>query len=250
MHSVDLIASALGAAAEPLPCEPVEGVCCVTGSQGPCMGRKHLIGKSFTNLDLLAAPNSDLVGVPAYRALSYKWERMSSWFCDGVEFRKLTRQDVRALVLSGEYEGPWSGYATTSYKKHGVLRTPVNSSGKRVWLFEMVLADCSDHDRLLLIWERLNRELRSGFSRSVMESLEPNQFTLKEVGYSRWRDFERWARPMCRGPLYQFLCYLLPSMEELKDERKSQVLPEGQDARAPRENTPVAAADRGLFDEV
>jgi len=250
MHAVDLIAAALGEEPGAPPGETVEGICCVTGTVTRCIPRKLLLGKSFTNGDLLRAPHSSLVGVAAWRAMSCPSERKNSWLCDGESFRKLTRAELRRVVIAGDYPSLWSGYATTSYKKHGSLRATVNSGGKRVWLFEMALVDCSDHDRLLLIWERLNRELRSGFSRSVMESLEPNQFTLKEVGYSRWRDFERWARPMCRGPLYQFLCYLLPSMEELKDERKSQVLPEGQDARAPRENTPVAAADRGLFDEV
>lgn len=220
MHSVDLIAAALGEAAEPLPCEPVEGVCCVTGDVTQCIPRKHLLGKSFTNLDLLAAPGSGSVGVAAYRALSYPAERMRSWYCDGATFRKLTRVEVRDLVIAGQYEAPWSGYATTSRKKHGALRTPVNGVGTRVWLFEMVLADCSDHSRLLSIWERLNRELRSGFSRAVMETCEPNSYVLKEVGFTRWRDFERWAKPIYRGGLYHFLCYLLPSIEELKAETK------------------------------
>lgn len=250
MHTVDLIAAVLGTAAEPLPGEPVEGVCCVTGDVTPCLPRKHLLGKSFTNGDLLRAPQSPLVGVAAYRALSHPPERKSSWLCDGVTFRRLTRVEVRDLVIGGSYPDIWSGYATTSYKKHGALRTPVNSGGKRVWLFEMALVDCSDPARLLSIWERLNRELRSGLSRTVMETCEPNNYVLKEVGFARWRDFERWARPICRGPLYQFLCYLLPSLEELKDERKSQVPTSGEDAGISRAGEGVAAADRTLFDEV
>jgi hypothetical protein len=218
MHAVDLIAAALGPPA--LPCVPGPGLCCVTGEETACIPRAHLLGKSFTNLDLLAAPGSEQVGVAAYVALTHKWERMSSWYCDGVAFRNLTRQDVRGIVVAGDYELPWVGYATTSYKKHGALRTPVNSGAKRIWLFEMSLVDCSDHARLLEIWERLNRELRAGVGRSVLESLEPNAYALKEIGYRRWRELEAWARPLAQGSLYQFLCYLLPSQEELKVEAK------------------------------
>jgi hypothetical protein len=222
MHSVDLIAASLGKAAEPLPCEPVEGVCCVTGDVTQCIPRKHLLGKSFTNGDLLASPASGLVGLAAYRAMGYPPERKSSWLCDGVTFRRLTRVEVRDLVIGGSYPDIWSGYATTSYKKHGALRTPVNSGGKRVWLFEMALVDCSNPVRLLSIWDRLNRELRSGFSRTVMETCEPNSYVLKEVGFARWQTFEQWAKPIYHGPLYQFLCYLLPSIEELKAETKQE----------------------------
>lgn len=251
MHSVDLIAAALGDTAEPLPGEPVEGVCCVTGDVTQCIPRKFLLGKSFTNLDLLAAPGSGLVGVAAWRALTHKWERMSSWLCDGESFRKLTRVEVRGIVIAGDYPSLWIAYATTSYKKHGALRTPVNSGSKRVWLFEMSLVDCSDHARLLSIWERLNLELRSGFSRTVMETLEPNSYVLKEVGFARWRDFERWARPIYHGPLYQFLCYLLPSMEELKDEHKSAEVPvKSQDTAVSISCSTKPAADRGLFGEM
>lgn len=220
MHTVDLIAAALGDTSSPPPVELVEGVCCVTGDVTQCVPRKLLFGKSFTNGDLLRAPHSPHVGVTAWRALTCQWERMGSWYCDGVTFRRLTRVEVRDLVLAGGYEGVWSGYATTSYKKHGSLRTPVNSGGMRVWLFEMARVDCSDHDRLLSIWERLNRELRSGIGRSALETVEPNSWVLKAVGYARWRDFERWARPIRHAPLYQFLCYLLPSQEELKQEAK------------------------------
>lgn len=250
MHSVDLIAASLGKAAEPLPCEPVEGVCCVTGDVTQCIPRKHLLGKSFTNGDLLASPASGLVGLAAYRAMGYPPERKSSWLCDGVTFRRLTRVEVRDLVIGGSYPDIWSGYATTSYKKHGALRTPVNSGGKRVWLFEMTLVDCTDHARLLSIWDRLNRELRSGFSRTVMETCEPNSYVLNEVGFARWQTFERWAKPIYHGGLYQFLCYLLPSQEELKDERKSQVPTSSEDAGISRAGEGVAAADRTLFDEV
>ena len=218
MHAVDLISAALPEVE--LPAAPVPGVCCVTGTTGPCLPRSALLSKTFTNLDLLRAPESRLVGVPAFRALTHKWERMSSWLCDGETFERLDRQGVRARVIAGEYPARWAAYATTSYKKHGSLWTPVNAGRQRSWRFEGQTVDCSDHERLTAIWTRLNAELRAGISRPVLETLEPSPFTFAAVGIDHWMQFERWARPLFRGALYAFLCYLLPSAEELKAERQ------------------------------
>lgn len=216
MHPVDLIAACLPAPA--LDATPVTGICCVTGTEGQCLPRKALLGKSFTNGDCLAAPGSPLVGLAAYTALTYKWERMSSWYCDGKEFVRLDRQGVRAMVLGRNYGPVWSGYATTSYKKHGALVSKINSAAQVVWRFEMLDVDCTDHERLLTIWARLNEELRAGIGRSLIESLDCPPFLLRKIGVSRWVEFERWARPLYQGGLYRFLCYLLPSKEELKSE--------------------------------
>lgn len=216
MHTCDLIARHI----DPidLPQEPVEGVCCLTGENASCINRKHLLGKSFTNGDLLRRPESDLVSVAAYQALKHKWERMGSWYVDESGFNKLTRKGVRDMVFSESLGTTWAGYATTSYKKHGSLIAPVNTGKSRTWLFEMVLVDCAD-PRMPGIWQRLNHDLRHGIGRQSMETLEPNSYTLKEIGYHQWHDFERWARPYYQGSLYQFMCYLLPSQDELKHEK-------------------------------
>jgi len=123
MHPVNLISTAItGHEDRPeLPIDPSDGVCAITGASCPCIPRKKLLGKSFTNGDLLARPESDMVSTDAYYALKFKWERMNSWFCDGVTFERLTRQDVRAKVFQEAMPKRWSGYATTSYKKHGAL---------------------------------------------------------------------------------------------------------------------------------
>lgn len=220
MHTVNLIASAI--------CKEPEktvyigdtrlGVCAVTGKQDICVQRKELLGKSFTNGDLLAAPESGLVSLDAYHALTYKWERASSWYCDGEKFVRLDRRSVREMVLAAQYGKQWSGYATTSYKKHGSLFAKVNTAGRAIWRLEMRDADCTDHNRLMAIWDRLNDELRGGIGRSVLESLDCPPFLVKKFGIKRWMDFEQWARPLYQGALYKFLCYLLPSQEELKNE--------------------------------
>jgi hypothetical protein len=223
MHAISLISASLSESERAeLPCEPVAGVCAVTGLAGPCVPRKHLLGKSFTNLDVLAAPSSGMVGVETYQALGYKWERMSSWICDGLTFRRLTRVEVRPLVLEGVAAERWAGYITTSYKKHGALWAKVNGPGRAVWRFEMRDVDCSDRARMAEVWSRLNEELRGGIGRSVLESLDCPPFLIGKVGVARWLAFEAWARPIWRSGLYQLMCYLLPSNEELAGERVEQ----------------------------
>lgn len=97
MHPVELISAAIKGDPENciLPTETVDGICALTGVVGPCVPRGELLGKSFTNGDLLARPESDLISVDSYVALKYKWERMSSWFCDGHNFERLDRIGVR-----------------------------------------------------------------------------------------------------------------------------------------------------------
>lgn len=219
MIAIDLIAAALPQ--ETPPEAPVEGVCCVTGATCPTINRKHAIKPSFTNLDLLRAPDSDRTGVAAWRALTYKWERMSSWACNGETFERLDRKGVRGLVLSrDEIALPCAYYATTSYKKHGSLRAPANPPGRRVWLFETRLVDCSDMDAVADTWARLRAAQDAGIPRPLIEHLDITPGYMAKIGWRVWRDFEAWARPRMLSPLYQFLTYLLPSQEELRNADK------------------------------
>jgi hypothetical protein len=220
MHPVNLIAKAIPK--EKLPQEPIEGVCCVTGQTCLTLPRTLAIGKAFTNLDLLLAPESPRIGVEAYAALKYKWERMSCWLCDGAEFKrfdiKSDRPLLRSMVLNGVDRSLWSGYITTSYHKHGALRAVVNIQRFGTWLFETDRVDCSDRGKVNNWYRCLNEALRGGIGRSIIESLDCPPFVLGKIGVSRWLSFEQWAKPKYQSPLYQFLCYLLPSQEELKRE--------------------------------
>jgi hypothetical protein len=214
--AIDLIAAALPT--ETPPETPAEGVCCVTGTTCLTITRKHVIKPSFTNHDLLRAPDSDRAGVAAWRALTYKWERMSSWVCNGETFERLDRKGVREHVLArDEIALPCACYATTSYKKHGALLAPANPPGRRVWLFDMRLVDCSDMDAVADTWARLRAAQDSGIPRPLIEHLDIAPGYMAKIGWRVWREFEAWARPRMRSPLYEFLTYLLPSQEELKN---------------------------------
>lgn len=223
MHPVQLISSALRNTHDPdcpdVPSSTSLGLCAITGQEGATVSRKVLLGKSFTDGAALAAPQSDRVSVEAYIALRYKWERMSSWWCDGGVFKRLDRAGVRAAVFGTmPTNNQWAAYATTSYKKHGALRTPVNTGGRRVWLFETRSVDCSDMETVADWWVRLNYALRLGFGRPILETLNCPAFVMAKVGLREWMEFEAWARPRRNAALYAFLCYLLPSQEELKNE--------------------------------
>lgn len=214
VHAVDLIAAALPALErEPLPCAPLPGVCCVTGASVETLPRKLLLGPSFTDGALLAAPDSDRVGLPAWWALKHRWERQSHWWCDGERFERLGRAGVRARVLDLPGARPWCGYATTSWKKHGALRAPVNAPGQAVWLWETERVDVLDCGE---IYARLLDMSAAGVWRSGIESLIcPAHVIAKTVGVTGWLAFERWARPRYRSAAYRFCVWLLPSAAEL-----------------------------------
>ena len=223
MHVVNLIASSLennGTIKEDFQIK--EGVCAVTGSFGPCVSRDKLLGKSFTNLDLLACPASSLVSVDSYLALKHKPERSSSWICDGSTFEKLNRIQVREKVFMDKMPDLWAGYVTTSYKKHGSLRAKINAGNSRVWLFEMLHVDCSDMGTVRSWYNTLDRFLRIGISRPILESGNCQPFMIKKIGLKNWLDFQKWSMDKIKSSLYSFMVYLLPSQAELKQEKECQ----------------------------
>lgn len=210
MSAIALLANHLQEIAPPEP--PTDGLCCVTGVVGPSIARKYAVKPSFTNLDLLRAPESDRVGVAAWRVLTDHTLRQSSWICDAGGFRRIDRLVARELVLTTRPDAPWCGYITTSYKKHGALRAPVNAAGSYRWLFEMDVVDAREpHDW----WEIIRDARTAGIPRPVIETLDCSVYLMSKH-FALWRDFERWARDKWQSPLYRLLTYLLPSEEELR----------------------------------
>jgi hypothetical protein len=201
-----------------LPDKIIHGVCCLTGIEGDCVERGERIGQAFTNSDLFVAPESSLIGVDAYIALSYKWERMSLWWCDGKEFKRPNRIEVRDMILNGVDAEQWAGYITTSYKKHGALWAKVNSGRYGIWRFEMQDVDCRDILKVTEWYNIMNDAVHNEIGRTVLETLICSAWLIDKIGLKRWMEFEQWARAKYQSALYQFLCYLLPSKEERKNE--------------------------------
>ena len=229
MHAVSLIAAALSDR-EALPCAAVDGVCCLTGEEGLCIPREHLFTKSFTRFDLLRSPGSRMASVGAWYALRHRWERMSSWWCDGNEFVRLTRVGVREMVLRPPSADRWCAFATTSYKKHGALIAPVNAAS-RVWAFDDEIIDLSGFSA---VWEPLLAARTSGVSRGSLESLEPNRWAIEAMGFAGWLAFVEWAASRYQSSVYRFACYLLPSQEEMRD-RSDVVSAALEDERTPEQ---------------
>lgn len=230
MHSVNLIAQALRRQDDcpPLPEKIEKAICCITGVNCDCVERGEKIGNAFTNLDLLIAPESNYMGVDAYIALSYKWERMSLWWCDGEKFVRPNRIEVRDMVLNGVDAEYWSGYVTTNYKKHGSLWTKVNKGKHGIWRFEMHDVDCRDIAKVKEWYHILDDAVHNEIGRSVLETLDCSAWLIDKIGLKRWIEFEKWARPKYQSALYQFLCYLLPSKEERKVEEPIRISTDGQ----------------------
>lgn len=228
MHSTTLISSALPKERRPaLPEPPVLATCAVTGEETFCLQRKTVLGKSFTNQNVLACPTSEYVGIDVFYAWNYgyktspekkrekKPERMACWFCDGTQFLELDKPNVRSLVLSPPISKQWAAYVTTSYKKHGSLFAPVNTGKTRIWLFETLLVDCSDTQKVTSWWERLRQAQDRGYGRTILETVICPPYLIAKYGVSTWLAFQAWATPKKTSTLYQFLCYLLLSRKEL-----------------------------------
>lgn len=212
------------------PPEPAKyGLCCVLGTEGPSIDRKHAIKPSFTNLDLLRAPNSDRVSIAAWRVLTHSEPAaegkkrdtyplmQSSWFVSRENgFQRIDRLGVRRLLIE---EIPasecWAGYVTTSYKKHGALRAPLNTGSAARWLFELDVVDCSDREKVQEWWQIMRDTRVAGIPRPVMETLDCSVHLMSKH-LRLWMQYERWAKDKANSPLYRLLTYCLPSEEEIR----------------------------------
>jgi len=142
-------------------------------------------------------------------------ERHACWWTNGREFRTVRKSDIREIILNGSPSIPWAMWVTTSYKKHGSIRTPVNHRSRGAVGFDERIVDASNEGQVIEWWERLNTALRDGIFRGVIETLDCRPLLISKIGLSRWLDFERWAKPIHKSTLYALLCYLLPSQEWL-----------------------------------
>ena len=218
MNIYQLIANSIKPHWVDLPETPVMEICAFTGEKTLCISRKKVLSSAFTEQPVLACPESQFVSVETFQALKYPKERKSSWLVNEKEFKLLYRLDVRQYVLNGVESAIWAGWATTSYKKHGALRTPINTGEKAVWAFNDILVDCSDNQKVNHTYNKLTNYLKAGLSRNTLETLDCPVFVLKKLGIKIWLDFHDWAKSEYKSNLYKFLCYLLPSQEELKAE--------------------------------
>lgn len=218
MNIYKLISDSIKDIHVPLPVEPIQSVCAVTGENCLCVPRKKLFSSNFTEQPNLQCPDSQFVGIEAYQTLKYKKTRMSSWIATKGQFQLLKRIDVRPLVLSGTDLDLWAGWVTTTYKKHGATRARLNYAGQTVWAFDEKLIDCSDAEKVKRVYNQLVTYLKKGFSRTSLETLQCPGFVIMRAGLKEWLGLEAWAKPLYKSNLYKFLCYLLPSQDELKAE--------------------------------
>jgi hypothetical protein len=196
---------------------------------------------------MLQRPDSDRVSVAAWTAFTagelrdgksrrYCPERMSSWRCTANRFEALSRQGVRDAVFGEPPGSAWAGYATTSYKKHGSLRAPVNDGTGNVWLWETRLVDCSDRTELRVMWEKMRGYQDAGIPRPVLETGELDAYLVAKIGIPTAMQYQKWSAPLVWSAVYQFVVYLLPSKEELIEQNTEQPPAVGtarQDLRAP-----------------
>lgn len=225
IHPVHLVAAAI--ARPPLPAEPVEAVCAVTGAVGPCIPRRLVVPDSNCDQFLFAAPHSEFVHVDVHAAWYFGElkegrkrqtcpERQASWWCDGREFRILaTKAEIVQILLDGSPSAPWAMWITRTKKKHGSVRTRTNTGLYGQVGFEDLVVDASDPEKVSAWWATLRAAQDAGIWRSVMQTLDCPVHVMRKIGPGVWLDFEAWARTRCRSRLYALLTYLLPNKEAL-----------------------------------
>ena len=234
MHTIDLLYQAAKpdyqSWTESKGLTPAPGICCVTGEyREATVSRRLALPKTYTDGVELWAPGSERISVAAADVLHYKWERMGSWVCDGAAFRRLIappdtpagfrREPARRAVLDDSPAAPWAGFLTTTYKKHGSIKAPINLDGQRRWLFDDLVVDCSDVAQMREWYNRMAEMRYVGVSRAALEHLEIDGGLLAKIGWQRWYEYADWAGARMYQPLYALLLYLMPSQQEVKNDK-------------------------------
>jgi hypothetical protein len=94
-----------------------------------------------------------------------------------------------------------------------------------MWLFETRMVDMTNWDHSKDVWRRLREARMLGVPRSCIESVTPPDNVIAKMGLHWWLAFERWALPLHKSAIYAFMCYLLPSQEELASEKQDRPAP-------------------------
>lgn len=223
MHPTDLIAMHV----EMDTPETKHEICALTGVQCECVPLKSIISSSFTDGRLFAYPSSNWLGVNVYKAWKFEIrhpdkkrgfapERNSCWVVNKTGWQyKLVKREIRDIALNG-YDPPWSCWVTTGYKKHGSLRAVVNNSRFGAIALNESLADCSDVGKTKILYDTMHDMQISGFGRKILETLDCPPGYLKKYGFEKWNKYREWAKPFYQSALYQFVCYILPTKEEME----------------------------------
>jgi len=222
MHAMNLLSTSMpDLQPHPSENEKSEGKCCVTGAaSAQCIPMKYVIKKSFTNRDTLQFPSSGMASIDVARVMADRRSRSKSWFTDGEKFVVLDKPKAREMLTNGvKGAAQWSIYITTSFKKHGAIFAKVNSGEGGTWRFENLDVDASDISKNKQWFSTMQSAyLDHGIGRKTMESLSLHPATAKKIDWKSWLDFEDWAKPKVRSPLYALCVWCLPTQKELNGE--------------------------------
>lgn len=214
----------------PLP-EGVElqtGTCCVTGRLDFTIPRAAVLDKSFNKHDFLRAPNSDQIGVNAWRTLQCKDERMACWvFYDGklhtvgdtTKGKDLSRDQARKMTLGiTQPDAPWCGYWSVSFHKHGAFYSPVNfSRWNNVWGFEDHPVDCSNIELVQRLFNTMMELKVAGVLEYELKTLIFVPKTVTKIGIPTLEKYRSELDSWYRSRVYALLLYLLYSAKEIKE---------------------------------
>jgi len=216
MHVIKLLSDAITALpdAPAIPSGAVKATCEATGLTTDCLLRKEVVSDNFTNQSRFNALGTGYISTMAYRVLKYKWERAGSWICYPERFVRLkTKADLLEGVLEQDKPEPWAGYITTSYKKHGCLLAPVNANGGNMWLFETMIVNCNNQQKVEE-WYNIIQEARNrGVTKQILLSLLPTATQIMRYGLLWWHGFAEWAKKRRSTPLYKLVVYLQPGFD-------------------------------------
>ncbi len=224
MIPTELVWQALGRPPQPKELKKAtQDTCCFCGVHQGDVRKQDVFSGAFTNWDRLMNPSSDAVCLYCFTCLRGEHSRqlrISSWLATPTGLKTFKRGEI-AGVLFGEKETPFCIYATTSFKKIGVVKVVVNNNPRR---FQVQLEEVStifDMDEHRELWETMRlfysmpvceqekKQPKSFFTKAEIQTGAYQMHRIKDFGLLEWREKERIIAKYRGSGIMQLLIYAL-----------------------------------------
>lgn len=196
-----------------------EEPCCLCGVLAGDIPAKKIISSAFTNWDLLRNPGSETICDYCAIAIKTLRLRQSSWVATPKAITLISRDKI-ANMLFAPISTPFIFNVTTSFKKLGQIKAPVNADSQQFIVQfedEQVVFSPSIADpiyRVMCVFYSIpaNDERKNAlgfFTKTEMRTGEYKYGRIQNFGQANWEAGEKILKQHRRAPFFRLLLHAL-----------------------------------------
>lgn len=194
-------------------------LCCFCGVYDGSLPAKKIISSGFTNVDLLRNPNSEVVCDYCVVAIKTLRLRQSSWVATLKGITYLSRDQLGQLLF-GVITPPFIFNITTSFKKLGQIKAPMNDAIEQFMIQfedEQVAFNPAIAKPIYKIMQKMysipsddeRKNALGFFTKTEMRTGDYKYGRIKQYGQERWEKGESILRRHRNAPFFKVLLHAL-----------------------------------------